>query len=182
MPVQYLLPCSCGRKTPVETRQAGETLVCGCGAKLDIPRLLELKKLEKTAVPTAEVRPSAVWGIGHSLLVSGVVILVGVVGLWFLVLRFTPGDPFEGMTPDQTRAQFQKMSPLKTWETWMYFQQIGLNPRKDRMEREIEGQVAKRQMLLTYLGIAAAGGIALTVAGIFIVRRKRPKRSMPPPS
>ena len=182
MPIQYLLPCNCGRKTPVETRQAGESIVCGCGAKLDIPRLLELKKLEKAATPTVEVKPSSVWGIGHSLVLSGAVILVGVVVLWFLVLRSAYGDPFEGMTPDQLRAEFQKMTPMDTWKTWLYFKQIGLNPRKDRMERELEGQFAQRQMLLTYLGIAAAGGIALIIAGIFIARRKRPKRTTPLPS
>jgi hypothetical protein len=182
VPIQYLVPCSCGRKIAAETRQAGETIICGCGERLIIPRLLELKKLEKVAVPTSQAKSSSVWGIGQSLILSGAVVLVAVVVLWILVLKKTPGDPYEGMTPDQIRAQFQKMSPSDTLKTWMYFKQIGLNPHKDYLERRLEGLFAQRQMLLLYLGIAAAIGVALIATGIIIVRRKRPKRSNPPSS
>jgi hypothetical protein len=174
--IRYLLPCSCGRKVPVETRQAGETTRCECGLPLEIPRLLELKRLEKAAVSEDGVRNPLVWGIGHSLVLSGMVVLVGVVLLWYLVLQNAQGDPYSRMTPDQVRAHCQKMSPLQTWQTWMYFQQNGINPRKDRFEREILGLFGQRQLLLTYLGIAGGAGAALVVGGIFLVRRKRRER------
>ena len=109
-------------------------------------------------------------------------VLVGVVILWILALIYLPGDPYEGMTPDQIRAQFQKMSPSETFKSWMYFKQIGLNPHKDYLERRLEGLFAQRQMILLYLGIAAAVGIALIVTGIILIRRKRPRRSTPPSS
>jgi hypothetical protein len=173
--IQYLFPCSCGRKTPVESRQAGEATRCDCGATLEIPRLLELKKLERVAFEARETENIPNWGIGHSLIVSAVVVLAGVLLLWMGISYFMPGNPYDRMTPEQTRAQSAKMTPVETWETWQYFQQVGLNPPKERIDRYIEGQYAKRQMLLTYLGIAAAGGVALLVAGIFLAG-KRPRR------
>jgi hypothetical protein len=180
--IQYLIPCSCGRKTPVETQQAGETVSCGCGAKLEIPRLLELKKLEKVVVSASQTKPSSVWGIGHSLSLSGIVVLVVVMALWILVLKKAPGNPYEGMTPDQIRTHFQKMTPVETWQWWLYFKQFGVNPHKDYFERTLEGLFAQRQMLLIYLGIAATVGVALIIAGILIARRKRLKRPTPVPS
>ncbi len=182
MPIQYLVPCSCGRKTPVETRQAGETIKCVCGAKLDIPRLLELKRLEKVAVPTNLPKPASAWGIGQSLVLSGAVILAVVAVLWILVLKNEAGDPYAKMTPDQIRAHFQKMSPLETLYMWSYLKQNGLNPRKDYLERTLEGQFAQRKMHLLYLGIIAAAGVSLIAAGVYIIRGRSPKRTPSSPS
>jgi hypothetical protein len=176
VPIQYLLPCSCGRKTPVETQQSGESIVCACGAKLDIPRLLELKKLEKVVVQVAETRKPSVWGIGHSILLSGIILVAVVAVLWILLLTYTHSDPYQTMTPDETRARFQKMSPIETWETWLYFEQNGLSPHKDRKERYMDELFAQRQMLLVFLGIFAASGMALIVGGSLLVRQKRPKK------
>jgi hypothetical protein len=179
--IQYLVPCSCGRKVPIGSQQAGESIICECGVKLEIPRLLELKKLDKVIVQDTQSKPSFVWGVGHSLILSGAVILVVVAVLCFLVLRYGSSDPY-GKTPDQIRAYFQKIPPTASWDSWLYFKQVGINPPKERIDRAMEGEYAKRQMHLTYLGIAAAGGIALCIAGAFIVRRNRPIRSSALPS
>lgn len=178
MAIQYLVPCSCGRKTAVETRQAGESVPCGCGLSLEIPRLLELKKLEKAAAPAGDARRPAVWGIGQSLVLSGAVVLAVVALLSLLVLRFTTGDPYS-QTPDQIRAQFQNMPAMQTWQMWLYLKQNGVNPPKDPVERELVGEYGRRQMWLICLGIAAGGGLAIMAAGIFITRRKRTMRSGP---
>jgi hypothetical protein len=173
---QYLVPCTCGRKTPVESRQAGETIECDCGAKLEIPRLLELKKLEKAVVQAEPEKKPPPWGIGQGLVLFSVVILIGVGVLWMGALHFLPGNPYD-MSPEWIRAHFQKMSPVETWETWRYFEQVGINPPKERIDRYFEGEYAKRQMLLMYLGIAAVGGVALLASGIFLAARQRSKRS-----
>jgi hypothetical protein len=173
VPIQYLLPCSCGRKMPIETRQAGESIACECGATLEIPRLLELKKLEKIAAQSSQSKQSAAWGNGHSLFLSGAVILVVTAVLCVLVFQYGYRDPYD-QNPDQIHEYFQNMPPSVTWESWMYFKQVGINPRKVYIDRRMEGEHAKRQMHLTYLGITAAGGIALCIAGAFIIRRNRP--------
>ncbi|MCC6125783.1 MAG: hypothetical protein IT426_12525 [Pirellulales bacterium] len=177
MPMQYLVPCSCGRKTRVEIRQAGEAISCECGLKLEIPRLLELKKLETVAISSGDQKKPAVWGMGHGLLLTGIVILASVAVLGVFVLKFGHDNPYSRMTPDQIRAQFQKMSPVETWETWMYFKQVGINPRKERIDRHLEGLHEVSNMHLIFLGIAAGGGFALVVAGIIIAYRKRPARA-----
>jgi hypothetical protein len=177
VPIQYLVPCTCGRKIPVETRQAGGEVACECGASIAIPRLLELKTLEKVAVQAAEAKPRGAWGIGHGLIASAAVLLVGVIALSVLVFIYAADDPYESMTPDQIRENFQKLTPMQTWGMWMNLQQAGINPPKKAMERYFEGLHAQRQMLLTFLGIAAAVDIAILAAGIFIVRQSRLKRT-----
>ena len=45
--MSYRLPCDhCGRAYPVEPRQAGDVITCECGAKLQIPTMLKIKRLE----------------------------------------------------------------------------------------------------------------------------------------
>ena len=44
--MRYELLCDkCGRSYPVETRQAGGTIECECGAALSIPTMLKMKRL-----------------------------------------------------------------------------------------------------------------------------------------
>lgn len=181
VPIQYLLPCSCGRKTLVETRQAGETVVCDCGTKLDIPRLLELKKLERTQITAVERKqPSFAWGIGHSLISVGILIfsVAAVAGILFLVL--TPNDPYSSMTREQIHANFQKMPPWKTWDMWMYLKHSGLNPKKDYGERLIEQLFEIKKMLLIFVSVLVVAGAAMIGGGVYIVRRRRGKRPSSP--
>jgi hypothetical protein len=178
VPIQYLVPCSCGRKLPVETRQAGESITCECGNILAIPRLLELKKLEKTAVQEKIVPVRSAWGVGHGLALAGMSILLIVLALWVYVILFVPGNPYERITPDQIREQHQKKSPMQTWQEWVYYQKSGLSPRKERIDRYFEGRFAQRQMILTYFGIASAVGGAVLATGIVVIYRKRSIRSV----
>lgn len=179
MAIQYLLPCSCGRKTPVETRQAGGSIVCECGATLDIPRLLEMKRLEKVPLQTKNVQKAVVWGAGHKLLLSGVVVLVVVALLWNHVVKTSVRDISDDITPEQIRAECQKMSPLETWAAWTFLRDNGINPPKNRFERYMEGLYAQGQMMKIGLGCIALGGVTLIAAGIVLIRRKRPQRSKP---
>lgn len=177
MPIQYLLPCSCGRKIPVETRQAGGSISCECGASLEVPRLLEVKKLERAATQGGITKNKPVWGIAQGMILSGIVILIVIAVFSVLELRYGQGNPYDSLTPEQMHAAFAKMKPIDTWETWRYFQIHGYNPQKDNTERFFEGLYAQRQLILTFLTIAGAGGVALLVAGI-LIRRKRPSSSL----
>jgi hypothetical protein len=134
-----------------------------------------MKKLERAAAPADATPQPSIWGVGHSLMLSGIVLLLCVAGLWILVLKFGTGDPYEQLPPEELQTHFQKMSPLQTWQRWAYFQEVGINPQKQRPERDVESQYAQRQMHLIYLSIAAAGGTALLVAGIILIRRRQTK-------
>lgn len=60
--MQYRLTCGkCGHDYPVETRQAGGTLVCECGETIQIPTMLKMKRLPEweESAPEAETPASA---------------------------------------------------------------------------------------------------------------------------
>jgi hypothetical protein len=46
MPTEYLLPCTCGKKTTIVTSQAGQNMTCECGATLVVPKFREITQLE----------------------------------------------------------------------------------------------------------------------------------------
>ena len=56
---KYLLPCSCGRKMPVEPRQAGQSVDCACGESLEIPTMLAMSALEPADSVAENPEPSA---------------------------------------------------------------------------------------------------------------------------
>jgi hypothetical protein len=47
MKAVYLLPCSCGKKIPVDAGQAGAKVMCDCGQQLAVPTYRALKDLEQ---------------------------------------------------------------------------------------------------------------------------------------
>jgi hypothetical protein len=166
MPIQYLLPCSCGRKQPVETRQAGEVVTCECGAPLPIPRLLELKMLEVATKQTTTSSAQTTWGVGHGLALAGTLILLGAIILGIRVHSTSSGY----LTPDQIREKFAIMPPSETWDYWLYYKNKGINPPKDRF---FEASYNQNQFYLAYVGIVAVSGLALMGVGFFITRRNR---------
>jgi hypothetical protein len=47
MKAVYLLPCSCGKKVPVDAGQAGAKVTCECGQQLAVPTFRALRNLEQ---------------------------------------------------------------------------------------------------------------------------------------
>ena len=45
MSQRYRLTCQCGKEYPVEASQAGRTIECTCGVRLNIPSMLKIKRL-----------------------------------------------------------------------------------------------------------------------------------------
>jgi hypothetical protein len=43
--MKYSLTCECGQSQPVEPRQAGQSLICACGKTLQVPTMLQIKRL-----------------------------------------------------------------------------------------------------------------------------------------
>ena len=60
MSQRYRLTCQCGKEYPVEASQAGRTIECTCGVRLNIPSMLKIKRLPLwDGEPAAEPDPSA---------------------------------------------------------------------------------------------------------------------------
>jgi hypothetical protein len=85
--MKYLLPCKCGHRTEVDGGQAGQRIVCACGAPLDVPTMRELRNLDPVELPTRRKAPwTRLQGV---LFVVGMLVLsvcIGV-GIYFLQLR-----------------------------------------------------------------------------------------------
>src|SRR5665213_22995 len=117
MSPRYLLPCTCGLSTPVETAQAGETIHCPCGAKLDVPTLRGLRNLP--SVPLEAGAPGPTWHPGKGILFLGVLAILAGLGIE-AYLRWS--------VPTVDVASIHKgsltMSPADSWQTWQHLQTL----------------------------------------------------------
>ena len=88
--MKYLLPCKCGKSVEVEPGQAGQTVVCGCGEKLLVPTMLQIKALP--VAPDKPISPKDKTQAQHkaafAMLVPGVVCLFLSFPLWYFVSDF----------------------------------------------------------------------------------------------
>ncbi len=116
MSARYLLPCPCGLKTPVEVAQSGQTIACECGRPLDIPTMLEIRKLDRVpAQPSQSLGPG--WGIRQQLLTVGALIatIAAMSGVLLTLVRPQPPQP-----PDMRliEARLDRMTVLGTFNEW----------------------------------------------------------------
>jgi hypothetical protein len=116
---KYLVPCACGRRLAVDTGQAGESLVCDCGATVAVPTLRQLRQLPATREESAPVGGPA-WGfrqgaITVSLLLAAVCLIVATASR--MSERPVPTiDP--AARTSLVDRQVTAMTPLDAWQSW----------------------------------------------------------------
>ncbi|MBW3596492.1 MAG: hypothetical protein KY475_04360 [Planctomycetes bacterium] len=178
--MQYLLPCECGRRVPVATSQAGETVVCECGRSLTAPKLRELRQLEPHAVKeTAPRRP--VWSFRQGVMfVAGIVVLlISIVTLVITGMQrsslYTEKPEFHPEFIEQQLAQIDRNSPVENLELWRHeILEHGLTRPGD--PGYLLHRRAKRALTIRLIvfGVIAAAGAGL-IAGAFLVRPREPR-------
>lgn len=114
----------------VEPSQSGQTLRCGCGREVEVPSMLELRKLSLASVE-ASVQPPQQWGIRHRLVSIGSLILVGAL-VWLGVLGLlwpqkpqvpetitwqTPPPPGSKEPLRKTTEQLTLLESYAAWES-----------------------------------------------------------------
>jgi hypothetical protein len=176
MNTMYLLPCSCGHKIPIQPRQAGEIVVCACGASLEVPTLLRLKALEKIEAPPDLKTTKSAWGAGHRLIFLGVIIILAAVGIGIWLFQIRPNDPFANFTPEQIVTSVENVAPVYTWRLWHAWEQGGLQRQKTSLQIAITGQKTQYRIYWWLLGILAGAGIAAIASGIVVISRSRATR------
>lgn len=128
---QYLLPCECGKATPVTVAQAGRTLACDCGRDQKVPSLAVLRQLEPVeALPAkgANVQWSSTRG---TLFVIGVLAtLVGLAagGLGAYLIRridLNEVDQFYAKIEDDHIKEIDQMTPIQAYEVWEKIREMG---------------------------------------------------------
>jgi hypothetical protein len=172
----YLLPCPCSRKIPVQARQAGERITCACGATLEVPTLLGIKKLECAAVSAESIAPKATWTAGHRIIFLGALVIFAsvVVGIWLFLIR--PTDPYANYSPEKVKQMVEAATPIQSWRLWHAWEMGGLQRRKSGYESYLTEQKTQYQIYWILLSITAGTGLAITTAGIVMVKLKKKNR------
>jgi hypothetical protein len=108
MTKRYLLPCTCGKQIPVEPTQAGDTIHCDCGLPLDVPSLMEMRRLEPEESIVTKARGSQPkWGKRQAWLLAGSLITAAaLMSLGYLKWN----EPY--LIP------MDRMSMFTTWKLW----------------------------------------------------------------
>lgn len=171
MPAQYFLPCSCGQKHVVSVAQAGQTLQCACGAKLDVPTLRGLSALE--AVPD-QVRPArSTWGPRQGVvLVAGALAAVALLAAGWLSQQSRLGV---ALTSAEAETM-DSLTPAQSLQAWRFFSSQGLNSGFDTAAME----QAHFAGLWVYVALAVAAlalAVAVLSAAAPLLLRRPPTKS-----
>ena len=119
MKAVYLLPCSCGKKVPVDAGQAGAQVSCECGQQLKVPTFRALKDLEQetsvaaVAVGGAKSDWNAVRGIMFSfgLLISLIATVLICYHLYTYWLMWDGGEAWKQEHLDIMREGVDYLAP-----------------------------------------------------------------------
>ena len=167
MSSKYLLPCRCGQQIAIEPRQAGETVVCRCGTKHQVPSMLEIKALEPAPVESTVPRPAEAWGWRQLLRLVGVMLLLLAIIFWVLLER--PVSKFQVMSPEEVQRNAHKLTPSKTWDHWQWAKR-GLDRRTDQ---QYAIKLVRFRIWLAATGVLALAGVGLIAVGMTPHSRKQ---------
>jgi hypothetical protein len=176
--VKYLLPCACGRTVPVESRQAGQTVVCACGAALEVPTLLRLAALEQQQPAAAPPPPAASWGIRQAIALVGLAVLLGALAAAVYLCFQRP--LLRTIDPQEIRDQVQRMPPAVTLKHWELLRDQGLDPRDTGEVDRYDEKVLRYRLWWAAVLLAAIVGIATIVVPLATGRAPRPSRPCGP--
>jgi hypothetical protein len=91
MSESYLLECKCGTRTAVNPSQAGRTVRCACGAKVDVPALRSMRRLPIAEQADAEQQPA--WNLRQRLWTIGAVLILLAIALGVYTQWIAPPPP-----------------------------------------------------------------------------------------
>ncbi|QDV76065.1 hypothetical protein [Botrimarina mediterranea] len=119
MSTRHLLPCTaCGKSVPVSPSQAGGAVTCECGARLDVPRLGEMRNL-----PADESVPpqAAAWSFRNGVLSAGLLIagaLAAGAGWFAAVEPAPPAPPDAAARTESVQRQLDAMPPAQLFQLY----------------------------------------------------------------
>ena len=134
MAVQYLLPCDCGNQTPVDASQAGSTILCSCGKKLDVPSLRAIRDLPLHAAESSQRKYQ--WNPAAGLIfVSGVLVALIAGGFaFFMHISAVQMVDFEPPAQEEITAWINEVDaapPEDLIEIWNSAQHMGLGAHEE---------------------------------------------------
>ena len=171
---RYLMPCPvCRAPLSVGLTQAGETLVCSCGAPVVVPTLRELRSLPSASPTETPLARQNQWSSQRGLaFVLGVLVLAGA-GL--LAWRIAPQrNAVDIQKPDfpELQVDLERLTPVEAWDAWVHFRDQTLDYRAT--PKYIENRVKYAELSYYLYAAAAAGltGLGLVLGSIFWPSRR----------
>lgn len=185
--MQYLLPCACGRTIPVDLGQAGQTLTCECGHKLEVPTLRGIKALPpaetKGGKANPSVNPAPAWSpLQGGLFSAG--ILIAIIGIaiatysTYIISQLQVPPPSAEQLA-KSEEQFDRIPLDELYNLYLQVREAGLGMTDTPL------YVRARQVRKTFTRYLIAGsaiaviGIGMTVSS-FVIRpataAARPKK------
>jgi hypothetical protein len=167
---KYLLPCPCGKKTPVERRQAGQAIRCSCGAELEVPTLLEMNALEPMEEAAPPPEPVVRWGARGRLILIGLGVLLLTAPAAVYIMSTWPQPP----TRTMIGRQIDNLSPRGVRQLWRDLRREGLDPDVPPESPALAARVLWYRLWLVAVLLLLAVGIGLVVVPTLIPRRRQP--------
>ncbi len=166
----YLLPCACGQKLPVSTRQAGQAVRCACGAPLEVPTLRGLRQLEQAERPAKASRRA--WGARHrAAFVLVALSLAAAAAAGYLALNLPPEPAGSAL------VQIDVNTPIALAVAVSEELKTGLHAGPSMISEEDRIAARHRDLMLWGVKIALAlAGCGLVVAGAVLLSGGRKKR------
>ena len=149
----------------------------GCRADLQIPALLQMKRLEPAPAACEEDLPRAAatplqWGIYEGFAFLGVVIvLVAVaVGSWLHYIR-----PVARTAPPEEliREKAENASPRQLWRTWRIMRVKGLNPLPIQQIATFDQSNRRHMIWMGSVAVVGLFGLSLTI-WMLALRNRQP--------
>lgn len=164
MATHYLLPCQCGKKTEVDSSQAGLQVRCECGTELPVPAMRGMAALERVDREADKLggKKGSTWGRRQGLMFLGGVLVAGA-GL--IALFFWSMFPQRPILQYDFEAQ-QELSPVDSFTEWRELQKgIELPDAELHLSRfdQITDELLQWEMVC---GGVAAVGLLFIIVGL----------------
>ena len=167
---KYLLTCHCGANVPVEIGQAGERVVCQCGATLEAPPLRKMRHLPVAPAAGASAGLSPAWSPRKGIVTACLVLaaVLAVMALWSWITEPVIA-PFSAAGRQQAVEEGLKtMTPEQSWHLWVErykpLAEQGFTEFEHPHAAAIEQQIAKQRFFQRML--LAAAGVFVAVAAL----------------
>jgi hypothetical protein len=171
---KYLVPCVCGRQLAVDAPQAGDSLVCDCGATVAVPALRQLRELPSAREELAAANEPT-WGFRQGAIT--VILLVAAASLVVAgASRYSeqPVPTIDPVTYAQTVDRLMhQMTPLQCWERWVDTYQplattgfdVYKHPATDAMQQVLNWHHWIQRIALALAAVCVAAAVVLGFAG-----------------
>ncbi len=171
---KYFVPCLCGRQLAVDTGQAGESLVCDCGATVAVPTLRQLRQLPEAREESA-VATGPTWGLRQAAIT--VSLLLAALCLISAAASRSSEQPVPTIDPvvrtTLVDKQVSAMTPLAAWQSWIESYQslattgfeVYKHPATDAMQQNLDWHRWIQKAALALAGVCVVAAVVLGLGG-----------------